>query len=153
MPIASLVFATLAALLHVVFWVLESLKWHQPATWKRFGAKNQTEANAIAPMAYNQGFYNLFLALGALVGVALAVDARGGTSDWDTVVNEGPSAVAMFVQEAVRQTDVANTLIAFTMMCMLGAALVLVISNRKMARAAAIQGTAPALALLIALLA
>jgi uncharacterized membrane protein len=34
-PITSLVLATLAALLHVFFWVLESLRWREPTTQLR----------------------------------------------------------------------------------------------------------------------
>lgn len=151
MPIASLVFASLAALLHVFFWVLESLRWQQPSTWKRFGAKNQAEADAIGPMAYNQGFYNLFLALGAIAGVGFAIAdrLRSDSATNGTLGVEGTTELA----DVFRLYYVGNTLVAFTMLCMLGAALVLVISNRKMARAAAIQGGAPALALLIALVA
>ena len=49
---------------------MESLTWTQPATWKRFGVASQADAETTRPTAYNQGFYNLFLALGALVGIA-----------------------------------------------------------------------------------
>ncbi len=152
MPIASLVFASLAALLHVFFWVLESLRWQQPATWRRFGAKSQAEADAIGPMAYNQGFYNLFLALGAIAGIGFAIADRLRGDGWTLYAPLSDDSKASLA-DLLRLYYVGNTLIAFTMLCMLGAALVLVISNRKMARAAAIQGGAPALALLIALVA
>lgn len=150
MPITSLVLATLAALLHVFFWVLESLKWRQPSTWKRFGPRSQEEAEVIAPMAYNQGFYNLFLALGALVGVAFSIADRSSDEAW---ANDAATADEPTLLERVQHLPLSTTLIGFTMLCMLGAALVLVLSNRKMARAAAIQGGAPALALIIALVA
>ncbi|MEH3053286.1 MAG: DUF1304 domain-containing protein [Patulibacter minatonensis] len=162
MPIASLIFATLAALLHVFFWVLESLRWRQPATWKRFGAKSQEDADAIAPMAFNQGFYNLFLAAGTLIGVVFSISSRGGHGDTITGSFSGgfsadqsapDGGASAFVQglSAFRDHYIGNSLIWFGLTCMLGAAIVLVLSNRKLARAAAIQGTFPALALLIAL--
>ncbi len=66
MILASLVFALLAALLHVYIFIMESITWTQPATWKRFGVTSQADADTTRPLAYNQGFYNLFLAVGAL---------------------------------------------------------------------------------------
>lgn len=152
MPIASLVLATIAALLHVFFWLLESVRFRQPATWKRFGVKSQEEADIVAPMALNQGFYNLFLAIGALVGVGFSIAARSndeftlGPNFTTTQATDSLRALA----GGLRDYHAGNALIVFTMLCMLGAALVLVISNRKLARAAAIQGGPPALALLIA---
>ena len=68
MILASLVFAFVAALLHVYIFVMESVTWTRPATWKRFGVASQADADTTRPLAYNQGFYNLFLAAGALVG-------------------------------------------------------------------------------------
>jgi len=149
-PIASLIFASIAALLHIFFWVLESLRWRQPATWRRFGAASQAEADLIAPMAFNQGFYNLFLAAGALVGVGLSIAARlHPVSGW-TAYTAAPHGIAVGFGATLRHPEVAGTLIVFTMLCMGGAAAVLVLSNRAMARAALIQGAAPTLALLIA---
>ncbi|MBO9531999.1 MAG: DUF1304 domain-containing protein [Solirubrobacteraceae bacterium] len=153
MPLASLVLATLAALLHVFFWVLESLRWRRPDVWKRFGAKSQEEADVIAPMAYNQGFYNLFLAIGTLVGVVVSVVARGD-SGWTMYAPEAdPPSTWDQLSHALQSQPTGTALIAFGLLCMLGAALVLVLSNRKMARAAVIQGGFPALALIIALVA
>ena len=62
--------AVLAALLHVYIWVLESFRWTEPATRKTFGV-SERDAPVLAPMAYNQGFYNLFLAIITVVGLAL----------------------------------------------------------------------------------
>jgi len=151
-PIASLVLATIAALLHVLFWVLESLRFRQESVWRRFGVKSAADAEAVAPMAFNQGFYNLFLAVGALVGVgfaALGGDApHSGWTMYAPLSDAGPPSWLDLNGDLI-----GSTLIAFTMLCMLGAALVLVATNRKLARAAAIQGGPPALALLIALVA
>ena len=79
--IASIVVA-LAALLHGYIFLMESVWWTRPATWKRFGVADQAAADTTRPMAYNQGFYNLFLGIGAALGLVLywsgAIDARQG---------------------------------------------------------------------------
>ncbi|NPC51630.1 DUF1304 domain-containing protein [Corallococcus sp. AB032C] len=118
-PLAQ-VFAVIAALIHVLFFVMESIVFSQPKVWKRFGLKSQADADVVKPMALNQGFYNLFLAVGVLVGVAL--------------VHSG--AVASGVAAVV-----------FGCGCMLAAAVVLVSSNRKFLVASIVQGGLPALAI------
>ena len=62
MTIFTVGFSLLAALLHVYIWVLESFRWTHPATRRTFGT-SESEAEITRPMAYNQGFYNLFLAI------------------------------------------------------------------------------------------
>jgi len=123
MTILAVVLAVGAALLHVYIWVLEAFRWNEPATRKTFGV-SEVDAPVLAPMAYNQGFYNLFLAIVTIVGVALL----GG------------------------QEDVGRALALAGTGSMLGAALVLVTHDRSMARAAITQGTLPALAVLFLLL-
>ena len=61
MAIAALVFAALAALVHVYIWVLESMLWTAPRTRAAFGTTEE-EAATTKLLALNQGFYNLFLA-------------------------------------------------------------------------------------------
>jgi putative membrane protein len=116
------VFAGLAALIHVYIFALESLLWSRPSTQRTFGVRDERDAEVLRPMAYNQGFYNLFLALGAAMGLVLV--ATGSRAD----------------------AGVAITL--FALGCMLLAALVLVTSNRRMLRAALVQGVSPALGIL-----
>ncbi len=65
---AGVVFAILAALLHVYIWVMESLTWTSPRTRKTFGVTEE-EAAATKELAFNQGFYNLFLAVVTAIGV------------------------------------------------------------------------------------
>ena len=108
------VFVAIAALVHVFIFVLESVLWSRPATWRRFGLHSQDEADVIRPMAYNQGFYNLFLAIGIFVAFFLL-----------------PHATLHLAGEM---------LILFCCGSMVAAALVLIISNRKLARAAITQG-------------
>ncbi|MFJ4159114.1 DUF1304 domain-containing protein [Microbacterium testaceum] len=126
--ILALVFAGLAALLHVYIFVLESVRWTQPKTWKIFGIADQQAADVTKPMAYNQGFYNLFLAVGAAIGIVF----------W--VVN-GIGDVA------------GRTLLIFSLGSMLAAALVLVTSGKKYLRPASIQGTLPLIGLILAIFA
>ncbi|WP_426751554.1 DUF1304 domain-containing protein [Myxococcus sp. Y35] len=113
-------FAVIAALIHVLFFVMESIVFSQPKVWRRFGLKSQAEADVVKPMALNQGFYNLFLALGVLTGVSLV--------HTDAVA----SGVAV---------------VMFGCACMALAALVLVSTNRRFLTASIIQGALPALAI------
>jgi putative membrane protein len=122
MPIVAQVFAALAAVLHVFFFYLESVVFTQPATWKRFGVKSQADADTVKSMAYNQGFYNLFLALGVLVGIVLIHSSHAAAG---------------------------RGIVLFGCACMLGAALVLASTGRSYARAALIQGLFPTIAILI----
>ena len=74
-------------LLHVVIFAMESLAWTSGRTRATFGMSEE-EALATREMAFNQGFYNLFLAVVTGLGVALSacgahaggggVDARRG---------------------------------------------------------------------------
>ena len=116
---AACVFAGLAALLHVYIFVLESLRWQEPATRRAFGTTEETAA-VTQPLAYNQGFYNLFLAIGTTAGIALM-----------------PS-----------REDVGVALLVFGLGSMVAAATVLITSDRSKARAALVQGLFPGLGLL-----
>ena len=131
MILASLLFAFLAAALHVFIFTMESLTWTRPATWKRFGVASQPDAETTKSLAYNQGFYNLFLAIGALIGVGLVAFAGAGSAQ----------AVAGW------------TLIFSCCGSMLLAAAVLALTGRKYLRAAATQGATPLLAVVLGLLA
>jgi putative membrane protein len=115
----------LAALFHFYIFVLESVTWRTPKTWKSFGLRSQEHAEIIRPMAFNQGFYNLFLALGVLVGIALlGVNATVGV-----------------------------TLMLFAALCMVGAGVVLFISRPGSRAAALLQGMTPLIGVLLLVLA
>ncbi|AOY73169.1 DUF1304 domain-containing protein [Arthrobacter sp. TES] len=126
MILASLIFALVAALLHVYIFTMESITWTKPATWKRFSITSQADAVTTKPLAYNQGFYNLFLAVGALAGI-VAVWAGAPQVGWTLVFSSCGS--------------------------MLLAALVLAASGRKYLRAAVLQGTTPLLAVVLGIVA
>lgn len=70
MLIVGSVIATLAALLHVVIFVMESLAWTSERSRATFGMSLE-EAENTREMAFNQGFYNLFLAVIAALGVVM----------------------------------------------------------------------------------
>ena len=126
MTTIALVFAGLAALLHVYIWTMESLTWRQPATWKRFGVATQEEAETQRTFAFNQGFYNLFLAIIALRGILHAGTGRHAEAGW----------ALLFASTA----------------SMVGAAVVLRSCGKQYTRAAVMQGTFPLLAIVFALL-
>ncbi|MBL3685575.1 DUF1304 domain-containing protein [Leucobacter zeae] len=79
MIITALVLAGLAALLHVYIFFLESIAWTKPAALKTFGTTRE-EAESTRELAFNQGFYNLFLAVVAGVGIAFAAASDPGTA-------------------------------------------------------------------------
>ena len=119
--ILATVFAALAALLHVYIFVMESVQWSHPRIWKRFGLPDQTAADITKPMAYNQGFYNLFLAIGVVIGLVLIYAGADGS----------PMAAA------------GLALVLFSLGSMVAAALVLLTSGLRYLRPALIQGTLP----------
>jgi putative membrane protein len=98
--ILGLVLVSVAAAFHVYVFVLESLRWTAPRTRAAFGVGSAEEAEATRLLAFNQGFYNLFLAVGAIVGVVLVV--AGGTAEgYALIVLAGGSMAAAGVVLAV----------------------------------------------------
>jgi putative membrane protein len=114
--------AVVAALVHVLIFCMESLWWTTPRVRARFGQTPES-AEVTRLFAFNQGFYNLFLALGIFAGLALS---------------------------ALGQASLGFVLAVWSCLSMCGAALVLLLSARGMWRGALIQGTAPLLFLLLA---
>jgi putative membrane protein len=122
---AASIFAGLAALLHVYIFVMESLTWTSPRTRATFG-NTAEEAEATKLLAFNQGFYNLFLALVTAIGIIAM--SMGHTGIGAALVFAGAGSMA-------------------------AAALVLVASSPDKARSALIQGIFPAIAVLLLVLA
>ena len=112
--------AALAGLIHVLFFCMESLWWTKPAVYRRFRS-TETQAQTTRSLAFNQGFYNLFLAAGVFGGLALLETGhlRGGM-----------------------------ILVAWNCLSMLAAAVVLAASSPQMMRGALIQGLPPLVFLL-----
>jgi putative membrane protein len=124
--IIGAIFVGIAGLIHVFIFLLESVLWNRPSTWKRFGVKSQGEADVLRPMAYNQGFYNVFLALGAGAGLVMLASST---------VQQAGAALSIFV-----------------LLSMLLASIVLLFSNPKLGRAA-LQGAAPLIGLIFLIIA
>jgi len=118
MVATGLVLAGVAAALHVYIFWLESLAWTTPRARATFGTTEQ-EAAATRELAFNQGFYNLFLAVVTAVGIVLVV--AGTTGAGAALVLAGTGS-------------------------MLAAALVLFLSSRDKRAAALKQGAVPLLA-------
>ncbi|WP_278263552.1 DUF1304 domain-containing protein [Nocardia sp. AG03] len=72
MTVVALIFLGIAVLLHGYIFVMESLQWTSPRTRATFGITAE-QAEATREMAFNQGFYNLFLAVVAAVGMGFTV--------------------------------------------------------------------------------
>lgn len=71
--IVGVVLATVAALLHVLFFVLESVLFRRPAGRRLFGMRAEHDSPPLRLFAVNQGVYNLALAIVVLVGIGLLV--------------------------------------------------------------------------------
>lgn len=107
----SFIFFFIAALIHVGFFVLESVLFQKPNGYKYFKLQEKDHA-AVKVWALNQGFYNLFLALGVFLGMSFIFQ---------------------------KQFFVAGVLIAFCGLSMVGAGLVLWFSAPQLRKGALIQ--------------
>jgi putative membrane protein len=121
MVIAGLVVAALAAVLHVYIFVMESLTWTSPRTRATFGTTAET-AEITKELAFNQGFYNLFLAVVTAIGI---------------------------VGVALGHNAVGVALVFAGVGSMLAAALVLLTTSPDKARAAITQGIFPLIAVVL----
>lgn len=119
----ALIVAALAALLHVYIFVMESVTWTSPRTRAVFGTTEE-EAQTTRLLAFNQGFYNLFLAIVTVAGIVAI--ARGADAVGAALLYAGLGS-------------------------MLAAAVVLIAAARDKARAAVIQGTLPLIAIVVLL--
>ena len=111
MILAAFVVAGLAALFHVYVFALESLWWTSDRARRVFGT-SPADAQTTRVLAFNQGFYNLFLALEIALGM---------------------------VAYAMHHTAVGATLVFVGAGSMVAAGLVLAVSQPTKARAGAIQ--------------
>ncbi|MFC0624846.1 DUF1304 domain-containing protein [Kribbella deserti] len=74
MNTAAQIFVALAGAFHLVIFAMESLLFRKPEVWKRFRIASAADAEIVRNWAFNQGFYNLFLGLGAIGGLFLFGD-------------------------------------------------------------------------------
>ena len=118
MILLGFVLAGLAALVHVFIFWMESFAWTSERARRTFGTGTVQEAEATRELAFNQGFYNLFLAIAVVLGIALY--AAGHHAVGATLVFTGAGSMA-------------------------AAALVLLLSSPDKRGAALKQGVAPTL--------
>ena len=118
--IISKIFLITAAVLHVIFYLIESFFWMNPKVYTNFGVLNEDNAKVIRVFTFNQGFYNLFLSIGAFLAFYF----------WQV---GDPNAEIM---------------IWYSCLFMIGAALVLLFSAPRSIVGALIQGLPPLLALI-----
>lgn len=117
------IFAVITGIVHVYAFVMESLLWRNPKAQRMFLGREESSP-AVRLWAFNQGFYNLFFAIGAIGGV---IAYRAGAES-------GGTAVALF-----------------SCASMVGAGLVLIVSDRRLWRGGVGQASAPLIALIAAL--
>ena len=115
------ILAGLAGLFHVLFFVMESFLWKTPAVMKLFQQTSQT-IEFTTVLAYNQGFYNLFLAIGVFVG--------------------------LFLMRSSERAREGLAVVAFCLLSMFGASVILLVSTGKIA-GTVIQGAPPAIGLVL----
>ena len=125
MTIAIKLFVFLAGLLHVAIFAMESLFFMHESIYSRFLITSPEHAQIVSLFAYNQGWYNLFLAIAALSG-------------------------AIFTNTLPK--NVGISLSVYACLSMLAAALVLAFSAPELLRAAFVQGLFPLIALMLFLL-
>lgn len=113
----SFICFALAALLHVGFFVMESILFQKPGGHKLF-KMNENDHRAVKVWAFNQGFYNLFLALGTFLGLYFVM---------------------------TKQVMLAGVLTGFCGLSMIGAGIVLWFSAPHMRRGAVLQILPPLL--------
>ncbi len=121
MIVVALIAAALAALLHVYIFFLESIAWTGPRARATFRIGSDEEAQLTRNLAYNQGFYNLFLSVVTVIGIVLMW--TGSTAAGAALVLAGTGS-------------------------MLAAAVVLVTRSKAFARAAFAQGALPFVAVI-----
>ena len=122
MRAAMVLMAVLAGAVHVMFFFVESLWWTTPKVRARF-RQSPEQANHTRVLAFNQGFYNLFLAIGTFAGLALSF---------------------------MGQPHLGLTLVGWNCLTMVAAGIVLASSAPEMRRGAVIQVAPPLLFLVLA---
>ncbi len=103
-----------SALFHLVAFGLETVLFMKGAH-KRFKVSKE-DAPAVYPFALNQGFYNLFLAFAMVVGLVFKL----------------------------RGDPLGNGMLLSSAFVMVGAGIVLAVSNKELAKVGVLQGLPPA---------
>lgn len=123
MKLVTQVFAIIAVLFHVAAFVLESFLFHRPDV-QTFLLGRPEPAPGVRLWAFNQGFYNLFLAAGPAAGL---------------------------IAYSAGETSVGRALLIYGCAFMAACGFVLFVSNRKLWRSMIGQSGPPLIALVAAL--
>lgn len=121
MNLLTIICFSIAGLIHLFIFALESLLWGKPFANKVFRL-DELSAKEQRLFAFNQGFYNLFLAIEVFVGI--------------------------FLISSLQAVQMGLALAAFSALSMFLAAVVLLISAPHLKRAFLIQGLLPLIGLI-----
>lgn len=91
LTLALVLFGAAAALHVYIFW-LESFAWTSPRGLRTFGMRAD-QAEATRELAYNQGFYNFFLA--AILAVGVVLRAAGHDSAGTALLVAGAGSMTL----------------------------------------------------------
>ena len=116
MIVIGLLLTGFGALFHIYAFVLESVQWTSARTRAVFKMTPE-QAEYTRGLAFNQGFYNLFLAVGVVLGTILLVAG---------------------------QRTVGASVVVTCALIMTGAGLVLIASDRRRLRVGMLQAVPPA---------
>ena len=120
LPTVAKITAAISGLIHVLFFVMESIIWLEPAIYETFQVESLADAEVLEVYVKNQGYYNLFLAIGIFVALALAA----------------------------KQPEISTALITYISAFMVGAAIVLLFTIPAMITGVFIQGLPPLITLI-----
>ncbi len=113
------IFAGLAGVIHVLFFLMESILWMNPSVHSVFLVESIANAEILDVYVKNQGYYNLYLALGMFAGLFIIS----------------------------RNSVAGRTLIGYISLVMIGAAIALLLTIPQMLTGVFIQGVPPLIAL------
>lgn len=73
LQLIGLVVAGMAAIMHLAFFVLESVLFRLPVGRRIFGVRSENDSAPLRLFAVNQGIYNLALAIVVFIGIVLVL--------------------------------------------------------------------------------
>ena len=109
----SFFFFAMAAVIHLGFFIFESILLHKPGGFRKLRITEQ-EFAVVRLWTFNQGFYNLFLALGMLLGLyfvlKLQVHLAGVMTGFCSISMIGAGIVLWFSAPHLRKFAILQAL-------------------------------------------
>lgn len=105
--VLAVIFTFLAAAIQIYTFVLESIAWKGPRAMALFGNTTEADAEATKEMAFNLGFYNLFLGVLDILGAAFLIagnPAVGYTLAFAGLISTFAAALVLFCSNPGRRT-------------------------------------------------